>query len=70
MILIVEQEVDTLDEDWRLVMTFAQQIKSIVDRVRARCERLGSGAAALLDEFLEPLRDLERYDDDSHVSRV
>ena len=44
-------------------MVFAQQIKSIVDRVRARCEGLGSDAAALLDEFLEPLKELERYDD-------
>ena len=51
-------------------MTFAQQIKSIVDRVHARCERLESGAAALLDEFLEPLRELERYDDYSQGSRM
>ena len=70
MILIVEQEVDTLDEDWRLVMTFAQQIKSIVDRVRARCEGLGLGAAALLDEFLEPLVELERCDANSWISRT
>ena len=51
-------------------MTFAQQIKNIIDRVRTRCEGLGSDAAALLDEFLEPLRELERYDDCSQVSRM
>ena len=56
----VVQEVNTLDGDWKAVMTFAQQIKSIIDRVRARCEGLGSGATALLDEFLEPLVELER----------
>ena len=66
----VVQEVVTLDEDWKAVMTFAQQIKSIVDRVRTRCEGSGSVAAALLDEFLEPLRELERYDDYSQVSRM
>ena len=49
-------------------MTFAWQIKSIVDRVRTRCEAFGSNAAALLDEFLEPLRELERCDDSSQVS--
>ena len=51
-------------------MTFAQQIKSIVDRVRARCEGLGSGAAALLDEFLEPLVELERCDPNFWLLRL
>ena len=51
-------------------MVFAQQIKSIVDRVRTRCEGLGSGATALLDEFLEPLVELERCDASSEISRT
>ena len=70
MILIVEQEVDTLDEDWRLVMTFAQQIKSVIDQVHAQCEKLGPGAGALLQGFLEPFAELERYDENSQTSRT
>ena len=68
MISIVVQEVDTLDEDWRLVMTFAQQIKSVVHQVYAQCEKLGPGAGALLQGFLEPLAELERYDKNTRIS--
>ena len=70
ILLIVVQEVDTLDEDWRLVMTFAQQIKSVIDQVHAQCEKLGPGAGALLQSFLEPFAELERYDENSQTSRT
>ena len=48
-------------------MTFAQQIKSVIDQVHAQCENLGPGAGALLQGFLEPLADLERYDENTRV---
>ena len=41
-------------------MAFAQQIKSIIDQGHTQCENLGSGAAAMLEGFLEPLVELER----------
>ena len=67
MKLNVVQEVDTLDEDWRLVMTFAQQIKSVIDQVHAQCEKCGPAAGALLQAFLEPLAELERYGENTRT---
>ena len=49
-------------------MTFAQQIKSVIDQVHAQCEELGLGSGALLQGFLEPLADLERYDENTRIS--
>ena len=68
MTSIAIQEVDTLDEDWKLVMAFAQQIKSVIDQVHAQCEELGPGAGALLQGFQEPLAELERYDKNTRIS--
>ncbi|KZV62641.1 hypothetical protein PENSPDRAFT_657969 [Peniophora sp. CONT] len=58
--LEIEGEVTTFKSDWRAVMSVAQQIKAIIDRVRAQCERLEAGDDALPKGFLEPLTELER----------
>ncbi|KZV62645.1 hypothetical protein PENSPDRAFT_692335 [Peniophora sp. CONT] len=59
-LLKIENEIDTLKSDWRLVMSLAKHIKSIIDRVRAQCEKLGADGDVLPEGLLEPLIELER----------
>ncbi|KZV62636.1 hypothetical protein PENSPDRAFT_657965 [Peniophora sp. CONT] len=58
--LKIEGEVTTLKSDWKAVMSVAQQIKTIIDRVRAQCEKLEAGDETMPEGFLEPLSELER----------
>ncbi|KZV62632.1 TPR-like protein [Peniophora sp. CONT] len=59
-LLKIEGEVTTLKSDWKAVMSVAQQIKTVIDRVHAQCEKLETGDDALPEGFLEPLSELER----------
>ncbi|KZV62643.1 hypothetical protein PENSPDRAFT_692333 [Peniophora sp. CONT] len=59
-LLKIEGEVSTLKSDWKAVMSVAHQIKTVIDRVRAQCEKLEAGDDALPEGFLEPLTELER----------
>ena len=47
---------------------FSEQIKSVIDQVHAQCEKLGPKAGALLQGFLEPLAELERYEENTRIS--
>ncbi|KZV60039.1 TPR-like protein [Peniophora sp. CONT] len=58
--LKIEGEVTTLKSDWKAVMSVAQQIKTVIDRVHAQCKKLEAGADVLPEGFLEPLMELER----------
>lgn len=58
----VLQEAENFKSDWKATMSVTQQVKSIVDRVRAQTEELGTGNDALPQGFREPLTELERYE--------
>ncbi|KZV59882.1 hypothetical protein PENSPDRAFT_694758 [Peniophora sp. CONT] len=59
-LLKMQDEAENFKSDWKATMSVTQQVKSIVDRVRAQTEELGTGDDALPQGFHEPLTELER----------